>query len=428
MLSVHFETFGCQMNVADSEMLADLLAQEGYHLRDTAEGADLVVVNTCSVRAHAEDRARARIIDFANAKRKRNPGQQLWVMGCMAQRLGRKLQEEIPGVDRVIGATAVESLHRHIGEYLARRDAARAYTPEASGTSGFVPVMRGCDNYCAYCIVPYVRGREHSLESPEVVQTVRSLVERGVKEVTLLGQNVNSYRDSQGCDFPNLLRRLHEIDGLLRIRFTTSHPKDCGRRLIEVFAELPKLCKHFHLPVQSGSTRILRAMNRGYTRDDYLRIIERIRAAVPHADITTDVMTGFPGESDSDFEQTLSLFRHVRFTTAFMFAFSPRTGTAAASMPDQIPAQAAKERLNTLIALQTDITKETHDAMVGKTVRALITGRQDKRDRQWMGRDHGCKRVLVACSDDLSGTILDLNVTGSSGMTLLCERAQPCDS
>ncbi|MBD3242317.1 MAG: tRNA (N6-isopentenyl adenosine(37)-C2)-methylthiotransferase MiaB [Chitinivibrionales bacterium] len=428
MLSVHFETFGCQMNVADSEMLADLLAQEGYRLLDSPDEADLVVVNTCSVRAHAEDRARARITDFANAKRKRNPDQQLWVMGCMAQRLGEQLRKEIPGVDRVIGAMAVESLHRDISEYLIKRDTARRYTPEPSGVSCFVPIMRGCDNYCAYCIVPYVRGHEHSLEAAEVARSVRSLVERGVKEVTLLGQNVNSYHDRKGSDFPRLLRRLHEVDGLQRIRFTTSHPKDCGSDLIDTVAELPKLCKHFHLPVQSGSTHILRRMNRGYTRDDYLRIIERIREAVPQADITTDVMTGFPGERESDFEETMSLFRHVRFTTAFMFAFSPRTGTAAASMPDQLPAEIAKKRLNMLIELQTEITRETYKAMVGNRVQALITERQQKRDRKWMGRDHGCKRVLLACSDDLSGTILDLNVTGSSGMTLLCERAQPCDS
>ncbi len=428
MLSVHFETFGCQMNVADSEMLANLLAREGYHLCDSAEGADLVVVNTCSVRAHAEDRARARITDYANAKSKRNPHQQLWVIGCMAQRLGPKLREEIPGVDKVIGAISVESLHRRIGDYLTRRAPARAHPPKPSGVSCFVPVMRGCDNYCAYCIVPYVRGHEHSREASEVDRVVRSRVEQGVKEVTLLGQNVNSYRDSRGCDFPALLRRLHEIDGLERIRFTTSHPKDCGSDLIETFGALPKVCKHFHLPVQSGSTRILRRMNRGYTRDDYLGIVERIRNAAPQADITTDVMTGFPGESDADFDETLSLFRRARFTSAFMFAFSPRTGTAAASMPGQVPADIAKRRLNTLIALQTDTTRQTYHAMVGKTVRALITERQDKRDRMWMGRDYGCKRVLVSCSDDLSGTILDLNVTGSSGMTLLCERAQPCDS
>jgi tRNA-2-methylthio-N6-dimethylallyladenosine synthase len=286
--------------------------------------------------------------------------------------------------------------------------------------------MRGCDNYCAYCIVPHVRGPEQSVPAAQVVDTVRRLAATGTREVTLLGQNVNSYTDPQdNCDFPGLLRRVHEVEGLARIRFTTSHPKDCSVSLIQTVAELPKACKHIRLPVQSGSTRVLAAMNRRYTRDDYLRTIETIRGCMPDADITTDVMTGFPGETDADFADTMRLFEEMRYTQAFMFAFSPRAGTAAASMPEQVPAPVARQRLEQLIRTQTAITRRHYEQMVGKEVEVLLTERQEKRDRSWMGQDRGCKRVLVACSGELSGAILRVRVTATSGMTLLCESENP---
>ncbi len=427
MLSVYFETYGCQMNVADSGLLSELLAHEGYQTVDNPESASLLVVNTCSVREHAEKRALGRIAELANACRKRGAGQKLWVVGCMAERLGESLKERLPGIDRVVGATRIESLHEHISGYLAHAERSGAVPAGPSPVSAFVPVMRGCDNYCAYCIVPYVRGREHSVPAQTVVESVQERVAGGAREVTLLGQNVNSYRDfSCPCDFAGLLRKVHEVQGLERIRFTTSHPKDCSEALIRTVAELPKACTHIHLPVQSGSTAVLARMNRGYTRDAYLRIVERIRALIPGADITTDVMTGFPGETDGDFRDTLSLFETVRYTQAFMFAFSPRTGTAAATMESQVPPVVARERLEELIRLQTAITRRHYDSMVGHTVELLLTERQAKRDHSWMGQDKGGKRALVACDEELAGAILRVVVTASSGMTLLCERENAC--
>ena len=427
MPTFHIETYGCQMNVADSELVAGLLAGEGYAPADDAAGADLVVVNTCSVREHAEKRVLRRITELANARRRQHSGQRLWVIGCMAQRLGERLRSDVPGVDRVIGAREIEFLHEHIRSYLEHAGPTRQRPAAGSpAVSAFVPVMRGCNNCCVYCVVPQVRGPEHSVPAADVLREVRQLVASGAREITLLGQNVNSYRDSAtGQDFPSLLRELHQVDGLLRIRFTTSHPKDCSDELLRAVAELPRLCKHVHLPVQSGSSTVLAAMNRGYTRGDYLGRIDAIRRLMPGADITTDAMTGFPGETDRDFRETVALFRDVRFTTAFMFAFSARPGTAAAGMEGGVPAVVAKERLAELIALQTGITREIYGSMVGRSADVLFTERQRARGRQWFGQDHGCKRVLLACEQDVAGAILRVNVRRSTGMTLVAEREEP---
>jgi tRNA-2-methylthio-N6-dimethylallyladenosine synthase len=421
MPTVYFETFGCQMNVADSDMLAAALASRGFYTVAESVSADLVVVNTCSVRENAEVRARARIREYIGQRKKHAPNQQMWVIGCMAQRLGESLKKELPGVDRVIGAQELVAFTQDIDHIIEGMHAVPAAGAVTSPISTFIPIMRGCNNFCSYCIVPYVRGRESSIPAASIVQDIRSLVERGTKEVTLLGQNVNSYCDNT-LHFPELLEMIHDIPGLMRIRFTTSHPKDCTDTLISVMARLPKLCKHMHLPVQSGSSRILSAMNRNYTRADYLNRIDALRSAMPGLDISTDVMVGFPGETQEEFLETLSLFKQVRFTTAFMFAYSPRLGTQAANMVGEIPHAVKKERLAELIALQTGITKEYYDAMPGKTISVLVTERQRGRDRLWMGQDNGCKRVLLACENAIAGTILQVRVVKSTGMTLVCER------
>jgi tRNA-2-methylthio-N6-dimethylallyladenosine synthase len=420
MPSVYFETFGCQMNVADSDLLASALASRGYEKTEISRNADLIVVNTCSVRDHAETRALSHITQHAAHKRRNKSNQAIWVMGCMAQRLGSSPALRIPGVDRIVGARDFETflvdLDRHLGTSIHPDFADVAPEP----VSRFISIMRGCDNYCAYCVVPQVRGPEISLSASVIEETVRSFVEKGVKEVTLLGQNVNSYHD-RDTDFPDLLRRLHAIDGLARIRFTTSHPKDCSESLIRTIAELPKLCRHIHLPVQSGSTRILSLMNRKYTRDDYLRLIDMIRHHIPDADITTDAMTGFPSETLKDFQETLSLFRQVRFTTAFMFMYSKRDNTAAAAMSDDVAQDEKKRRLRELIDCQTAITKELYQEMTGKTISVLFTERQAYEERLWMGRDNRSKRVLVSCDGSPAGMILPVEVKKSSGMTLLGE-------
>jgi tRNA-2-methylthio-N6-dimethylallyladenosine synthase len=270
-------------------------------------------------------------------------------------------------------------------------------------------------------VVPSVRGPEISLPAALIEDSIRSLVDKGAKEVTLLGQNVNSYHDGD-TDFPALLTRIHALEGLHRIRFTTSHPKDCSEELIRVVANLPKLCKHLHLPVQSGSTRVLGLMNRRYTREQYLRLIDMIRKHIPSADITTDVMVGFPTETDDDFRETVSLFSSVRFTAAFMFGYSRRDNTPAAQMDDDVLPRKKQERLRELIDVQTKITKEHYAAMEGKTISVLVTARQDAGDLLWMGQDIGCKRVLAACNDSLAGMILPLRAVRSTGMTLIVER------
>jgi tRNA-2-methylthio-N6-dimethylallyladenosine synthase len=415
---VYFETFGCQMNVADSDMLAQTLFSHGYLPVEESDKADLIVINTCSVRQRAEIRAQARIHQYCIRKKKHDSNQKIWVIGCMAQRLGKTLQEKMPGIDCVVGAREIVSFVQELNHAPTQPTGTQSDISASRRISAFVPIMRGCNNFCAYCVVPYVRGEEISIPLIRIEESIKRLVESGTKEIALLGQNVNSYND-EGTDFPKLLEKIHEISGLERIRFTTSHPKDCTDKLLRVIAQFPKICKHIHLPVQSGSTRILRAMNRGYDRIMYLERIEALRNAIAGVDITTDAMVGFPSETTSDFEETVSLFKEARFTTAFMFAYSKRENTRAAEMDDDVPIEEKKERLGELIALQTSVTKEHYAAMVNRCIDVLFIERQRGRDNLWMGQDYGCKRILLACSEAIAGMILPIRVVRSTGMTLL---------
>jgi len=412
------------MNTADSDTIHQLLAQRGFVLCDAPAGSDLIVVNTCSVREAAEKRARARIAEFANGKKTR-PGQRLWVIGCMAERLGETLMKDIPGIDVIIGAKQMERIDDVVEAQFPKSQHDGAGTAPAifqkTTVTDFVPVMRGCDNYCAYCVVPYVRGREMSVPYDIVEFTVKQKIDAGIKEITFLGQNVNSY-SHDGIDFPELLERMAGIGGLERIRFTTSHPKDCTEKLIDVMASSPRIAAHFHLPFQAGSDRVLELMNRGYTSSRYRKLAEMIKTRIPGADLTSDIMVGFPTETDAEFRETLSLVRDVRFTTAFMFAYSPREGTAAAKMREEISKEEKMARLAELIALQTEITREIYENSVGKVLEVLITDRQQKRDKAWMGQDRGCKRVLISCEDAVAGMIFNVKVARSSGMTLIAER------
>jgi tRNA-2-methylthio-N6-dimethylallyladenosine synthase len=420
MPSVYFQTFGCQMNVADSDALRIALAVRGYAPASVPEDADLIVVNTCSVRERAEARAQARIAEFAAIKKRRH-GAKLWVIGCMAERLGKTMKERIPGIDAVIGATRLTDAEAVVREYLDNSDHG-APVHVAPGVSEFIPVMRGCNNYCAYCIVPYVRGPEQSVPAMTVVRDIERRVAAGVREVTLLGQNVNSYYDN-GTDFPDLLTMVAGIEGISRVRFTTSHPKDCTEKLAGTMADTPKICRHFHLPVQSGSGRILSLMNRRYSADQYLALVAMIRSRLPDADITTDLLVGFPSETEGEFEATLALARHVRFTAAFMFAYSVREGTAAARLSDDVAREVKIERLNRLIHLQTDITREIYESMVGRTLAVMAYERIEKNGGSFLrGQDQGCKRAIVPCSDVPAGTILPVRAVRSSGMTLIAER------
>jgi tRNA-2-methylthio-N6-dimethylallyladenosine synthase len=392
---------------------------------ETADAADLVIVNTCSVRERAEERALARITEFAAKKRNRSRRHtKLWVIGCMAERLGENLKTRIRGINAVIGARELEDpeavVRKYCGDGTENSD-----THIARGVSEFVPVMRGCNNYCAYCIVPYVRGPEKSIAANRLVDDIRRRVGRGVREITLLGQNVNSY-DDRGVDFPDLLRLVAKIDGLERIRFTTSHPKDCTEKLILALAELPKVCRHIHLPVQSGSDRVLDLMNRRFSREHYRTLVAMIRKHLPDADITTDLLVGFPTETEEDFAATLSLAEEVRFTAAFMFAYSVRTGTRAAELGDDVSRAEKLSRLNRLINLQNSITRSYYDAMVGRDLAVMLYGPLEKTGSSYLrGQDNGCKRVLLPCTDVKAGTILPLRAVRSSGMTLIAERIGP---
>jgi tRNA-2-methylthio-N6-dimethylallyladenosine synthase len=310
MQTVFFQTFGCQMNVADSDELLRALVMRGYVQVADADAAKLIIVNTCSVRERAEERALARITEFAARKRARK-GTKLWVIGCMAERMGESLKAKIRGIDAVVGARELEDPEAVVLKYCGNGVVSGDHAFVVSAVSEFVPVMRGCNNYCAYCIVPFVRGPEQSIPAADLISAIEQRVGRGVKEITLLGQNVNSY-DDHGLDFSELLRRVAAIPGLDRVRFTTSHPKDCTEKLIMAMAETPKLCRHIHLPVQAGSNRILTLMNRRYTREHYLSLITLIRKHLPDADITTDLLVGFPSETEDDFVATLSLVEQVR--------------------------------------------------------------------------------------------------------------------
>jgi tRNA-2-methylthio-N6-dimethylallyladenosine synthase len=413
-----FQTFGCQMNIADSDDLRRELQCRGYSETSDVHLADLLIVNTCSVRENAESRAKARIQEFGRIKKK---GANLWVIGCMAQRLGDKLKDEIKSVDKVIGARQIEALSANLDQYLPSFSDSGLHDEHHGSPGDFIAVMRGCENYCTYCIVPHVRGPEISIPAQEIVSKVSDRVKDGISEFTLLGQNVNSYRDNE-TDFADLLKMVASIDGVRRVRFTTSHPKDCSEKLIKTIAAIPSLCKHIHLPVQAGSNRILNLMNRKYTVDHYLGLIEMIRNNIPDADITSDIMVGFPGETEQDFEDTLRLVEKVRYTTAFMFAYSAREGTAAASMTDTVPEKVKLSRLKSLIDLQTSITKKIYDETVGRELEVMISGRQEKREKLWMGMDVGFKKVLLACDDVQAGMILKVRAVRSSGMTLICER------
>jgi tRNA-2-methylthio-N6-dimethylallyladenosine synthase len=406
------------MNIADSDAICRLLSERGFVQVDSHVDGDLIVVNTCSVREAAEKRAKSRIAEFANGKKAR-PGQKLWVVGCMAERLGDQLKEQIGGVDLVIGAKKMECIDEVIEAQFPRSQSTPAIFKKTTVTD-FVSIMRGCDNYCAYCVVPYVRGREQSIPYGDIESTVKEKINSGIKEITFLGQNVNSY-NYDGIDFPRLLSRMAGIDGLERIRFTTSHPKDCTDRLIDAMSSSPKIMPHVHLPVQAGSDRVLSLMNRKYTSSHYRNLLDMIRKRIPGVDITTDILVGFPSETDAEFRETLSLVREARFTTAFMFAYSSREGTAAASMAGEVAKPEKLARLSELIALQTEITREIYEKTVGKELKVLITDRQEKRDLAWMGQDEGCKRVLISCETAAPGMIFNVKAIRSSGMTLIAE-------
>lgn len=438
---LYIETYGCQMNVADSEVVASIMETIGYEQTADASEADAVLLNTCSIRDNAEQKIHARLAEL-NARRRARDGKRfaIGVIGCMAERAKTDLIENC-GVDLVAGPDAyldlpnlmasVEAGHKAINVDLSTTETYRDVIPTrlgSNGVGGFVSIMRGCNNFCSYCIVPYTRGRERSRELQSILNEVDDLRRRGFKEVTLLGQNVNSYRfvDADGTvtDFPRLLATVAEFAPEMRVRFTTSHPKDMSDETIDVIAFHPNICRHIHLPVQSGSNAVLKAMNRKYTREWYLGRIEAIRSRIPECGISTDLFTGFHGETEEDFQLTLELMREARFDSAFMFKYSERPGTLAArTMPDNVPDGVKTERLNRMIALQNELSAASNLADVGKTFEVLVEGFSKRSREQLMGRTSQNKAAVFPRGDHKKGDFVRVRVVGASSATLLCEEA-----
>ena len=425
MPRIYIETYGCQMNVADSELVLGVLEREGYVAVDDPAAADVVLVNTCAVRDHAEQKVLSRVGELKRCKR---PGGVLGVVGCMAQRLGPKLLERIPQVDLVVGPDG----YRGLPELIARARAGggeRAADVEfrgwehyedvpparEGGASAFVTVQRGCDYRCTFCIVPMTRGPERSRKLADVVREVERLAGAGTTEVTLLGQTVNSYDDGTH-DFADLLRAVGAVPGIRRLRFTSPYPTDFGEHVVAAMAATPAVCEHVHLPVQSGSSRVLRRMLRRYDRDRYLAVVAALRDAMPGIALTTDIIVGFPGESEDDFRETLSLVEAVAFDDAFTFRYSPREGTPATRLKDVVPDPVAGERLERLVAAVRGIARRKNVALVGSTHEVLVEG-WAKRGDLLQGRTRANKVALFPGPDQWIGSYRTVRFTGTTGST-----------
>jgi tRNA-2-methylthio-N6-dimethylallyladenosine synthase len=400
---IYIETYGCQMNLADSEIVLGIMKKHGYSLTDDISKADVILVNTCSVREHAEQRVIGRLSSFLRYK-KRKPDLVIGVLGCMAERLKKRLIEEENLADIVVGPDEYRKLpqlvsdafagHKGIAVKLSKVETYDDITPlRTEGISAWITVMRGCDKFCTFCVVPFTRGRERSRPLDSIVKEVEMLSSQGYREVTLLGQNVNSYRDGN-YDFADLLSAVARVDRNMRIRFITSHPKDMSDKLIQTIAEHPNICNYIHLPVQSGSDRILELMNRTYDRKHYLELVRKIRETIPGVSLSTDIIAGFPTETEEDHKMTLSLLEEVRFDGAFMFKYSPREGTKAYAMGDDVPDEVKVRRLTEIIELQQRISYEINQELIGKEVEVLVEGESKRSSEQWMGRTDTNKVVI----------------------------------
>ena len=432
----YLETFGCQMNVVDSERIVGLLNEIGYRQVEEPEQADLILLNTCAVRDKAVRKAYGHLGRFKPMK-ERKPDLILGMGGCIAQQEGKQLLEEFSYLDLVFGTHNVHRLpemvqqvaEKHVRceetEFLDRETRLQLF-PSRTGQEAytrFVTVMQGCDNFCSYCVVPYVRGREISRPSAEILEEIRELAAQGVREITLIGQNVNSYglKEDGELSFAGLLEQVNAVDGIDRIRFTTSHPKDLSDDLIECFGRLDKLCKHLHLPVQCGSDNILKAMNRGYTRERYLGVVARLRQVCPEIRLSSDIIVGFPGETEADFAETMSLLEKVRYTEIYSFIYSPRRGTTAADMADDTPAEVKQDQFNRMLELQQEISRQTWEADVGTIQEVLVEGESKVGAGQMFGRSTWNRIVNFAGPAELAGKLVSVKITKAFRNSLLGE-------
>lgn len=437
MKKLYIETYGCQMNVADSEVVASVMRMAGYEPCGSADEADAVFLNTCSVRDNAEQKIVHRL-EALGAQRRKGRHFIIGVLGCMAERVQNELLDRY-GADLVAGPDAyltlpdlvaqVETGHKAINVQLSTTETYRDVVPARVGParlSGFVSIMRGCNNFCHYCIVPYTRGRERSRDPESILREAADLEARGYKEVTLLGQNVNSYRfeapGGEVTDFPALLRRVARAIPSMRVRFTTSHPKDMSDATLHVIAEEPNVCRHIHLPVQSGSDRILRLMNRKYTRAWYMDRVAAIRRIVPDCGLSTDIFAGYCSETEDDHRASLSLMRECGYDSAFMFKYSERPGTyAARHLPDDVPEDVKVRRLEELIALQNELSAESNRRCVGRTFDVLVEGTSKRSREQLYGRTEQNKVVVFDRGAHRPGQTVRVRITGSTSATLLGE-------
>ena len=432
-------TYGCQGNVSDSERMKGLLQACGYVFCESAEEADFVLFNTCAVREHAEDRVFGNCGALKPIKEKK-PDMIIALCGCMMQQqhVSERIKKSYPFVNLVFGTFAFHRLPELLYKVLTGRKRVFA-TDETDGAiaeglpvfrdrdiKAWLPVMYGCNNFCSYCIVPYVRGRERSRKSEAILAEAKELIAGGAKEITLLGQNVNSYGKglAEDIDFPRLLRKLNALDGDFIIRFMTSHPKDCTKELLDAMAECEKCTRHLHLPVQSGNNRILKEMNRRYTREHYISLIEYARSIIPDLSLTTDIITGFPGETYEEFCDTVSLVREINYTSMFTFIYSPRKGTKAAEMPDPVPYAEKSKWMRELLAVQEEIAARRTAAMVGQTYRVLVEDETREKDGYLTGRTQGNVNIDFAGDRSLVGTFCDVKVTSAGNWVVHGELVQ----
>ncbi|MCD4829167.1 MAG: tRNA (N6-isopentenyl adenosine(37)-C2)-methylthiotransferase MiaB [Candidatus Cloacimonetes bacterium] len=415
------------MNVADSELVAGILVREGWGQARSMDEADVILFNTCTVRQHAEDRVLGRITSEARRKHAK-PHLKIGILGCVAQRLGNSLLTDYPMIDLVVGTDQYLQLPRMLSmlDNWGARDSVEtnpkqlyfdAHPLRQGRHSGFVTIMRGCDNYCSYCIVPHVRGHERSRITEDILMEVHHAGKGGFKDITLLGQNVNSY-SYDGVGFPELLVRVNKVPTIRRVRFITSHPKDLSDVLIGAMAELDKVCEHIHLPMQAGDDTILQRMNRGYTSGHYLGLVEKLRAAAPGIAVTSDIMCGFPGETEEQFQRTFDLMEQIRFDYAYTFKYSPREGTAAADMSDQVPEEVRLERLNRLIDLQSRITTEVYREQIGTVKEVFVEQTSKKSDEELSGRSRDSKIVVFPGHAGRISDFVKVRITEASGWTL----------
>ena len=430
---LYIETYGCQMNVGDSEIVVSIMQQEGFRYTESLEEADIVLINTCSIRDNAEQRIWGRLSEMRHM-RKKKPSLIIGIIGCMAERLKEDLTKGGTGVDIVAGPDAYRDLPRLVREVdggatgvnveLSKEETYAEIAPvrlDRNGVSAFIAIMRGCNNYCSYCVVPYTRGIERSRDAKTIVAEARTLFENGYREVTLLGQNVNSYRTGD-VDFPELLKQVAEISPLLRVRFATSHPKDISDKLLETMASIPNICRAIHLPAQSGSTEMLKRMNRKYTREWYLERVEAIRRYMPDCAITTDLIAGFAHETEEEHAETLSLMREVGYDFAYMFKYSERPGTfAQRNLGDDIPEDVKTHRLTEIIDLQNKLSEESNKRDIGKEFEILVECTSKRSEEQLSGRTSQNKMVVFDRHNFKVGDYVKVRITGCSSATLFGE-------